>query len=232
MVNNSVLQLDESAKTAVELQNTTSQSSENMKAISSRIKDLEEGSNSINAIVETISGISTQTNLLALNASIEAARAGEAGRGFSVVADEIRNLSSQTAEATQDISALINSIQNTITATVDAIDASMELFQKNEDISDEVITVFDTLKSTIYELSNQNSMLTKDLNQFVESEEAINQTFFDIDQNVNECNSSGNQAQEAARNQAESAKNLSENMHELQKLSQTLRENLDKFKKQ
>lgn len=70
-------------------------------------KDLNASIKEVEAITETILGISSQTNLLALNASIEAARAGEAGKGFAVVADEIRNLSEGTKEATEQISAII-----------------------------------------------------------------------------------------------------------------------------
>ena len=93
-----IRQLKEQAIEVAKISHETEQTTKNLNA---SIKEVE-------AITETILGISSQTNLLALNASIEAARAGEAGKGFAVVADEIRNLSEGTKEATEQISAIIS----------------------------------------------------------------------------------------------------------------------------
>ena len=91
---------------------------------SSKVEEMGTRSKEIGAIVETIEDIASQTNLLALNAAIEAARAGEQGKGFAVVADEVRKLAERSSLATKEIAALIKGIQETVSEAVTAMQAS------------------------------------------------------------------------------------------------------------
>ena len=95
-----------------------------------RVQHLAESAQQVGSIVAVIKEIADQTNLLALNAAIEAARAGEQGRGFAVVADEVRKLAEKTSEATNQISQMINTIQGETQQAIDAIGDSMQEAQQ------------------------------------------------------------------------------------------------------
>ena len=99
------------------------------------INGLREQSDQIGDVIKLINEIAEQTNLLALNATIEAARAGEAGKGFAVVASEVKNLATQTAKATEEISAKIDSVRGESQNAVEAIDEISSVIQKIDEIT-------------------------------------------------------------------------------------------------
>ena len=110
------------------LQKTVSKMSElssDIVSSASAVNQVEERVDAIGSVVGTIQGISEQTNLLALNAAIEAARAGEAGRGFAVVADEVRNLAQRTQQATVEIQEMITQLQSSATSAVELMEKSV-----------------------------------------------------------------------------------------------------------
>jgi methyl-accepting chemotaxis protein len=121
-------QAEENARSGAKTVQDTIQGMQSIKAkvglSAVKVQDMGNRSDQIGAIVETIDDIASQTNLLALNAAIEAARAGEHGKGFAVVADEVRKLAERSNLATKEIALLIKGIQQTVTEAVMAMDES------------------------------------------------------------------------------------------------------------
>ncbi|GGX40672.1 methyl-accepting chemotaxis protein [Saccharospirillum salsuginis] len=110
-----------------------------------RILELDETCHNIESIIEVIQGISEQTNLLALNAAIEAARAGEQGRGFAVVADEVRSLAQRTRASTEEIEGMITTLMTKVRAAVDGIQRGQQQIQQASthmtSMSDQLVTM-------------------------------------------------------------------------------------------
>jgi methyl-accepting chemotaxis protein len=131
-----------------------------MQLVSVRVTDLGQRSGDIGNIVATIDDIAAQTNLLALNAAIEAARAGEQGRGFAVVADEVRKLAERSSMATKEIATLVSGTQEGVREAVNAmqqgsqeVEAGYKLAMDAGGALDEILTWSQTVKRQVTEMS-------------------------------------------------------------------------------
>ncbi|MGU3304934.1 methyl-accepting chemotaxis protein [Pseudomonas sp. M5A4_2d] len=113
----------------------------------------------ISKVLEVIRGIAGQTNLLALNAAIEAARAGEAGRGFAVVADEVRSLAQRTQDSTEEIEQMINGIQQGTQGTVDALNSSAEHAGQTLQRANSAGSALEKITAAISQISERNLVI-------------------------------------------------------------------------
>ncbi len=142
------------------------------------IKKLGDDSQSIGGIIQVITGVAEQTNLLALNAAIEAARAGEQGRGFAVVADEVRSLANQTQQSAQKINSIINVLLAHVDDAINVINTAVEQADNADELMEGVTISYSELVGLMKEVAIQSQNL---LQSTVETESTTDEAIHSLD---------------------------------------------------
>ena len=135
------------------------QLAENVREKADVIARLESDSNKVGSVLDVIKGIAEQTNLLALNAAIEAARAGEQGRGFAVVADEVRTLASRTQQSTEEIQSTIEQLQSAAHSAVEVMARGTEQASSSVETANKAGSSLETITSTIGRINQMNEQI-------------------------------------------------------------------------
>ncbi|PUA29481.1 MAG: hypothetical protein B0W54_02515 [Cellvibrio sp. 79] len=153
----------------------------------------------IGKILDVIRSIAEQTNLLALNAAIEAARAGEQGRGFAVVADEVRTLASKTHTSTQEIQAMIGRLQSGVTNAVQVIDKSLSNSQNTVSYAEQIRHALGEISASVSEINNMNIQIATATEEQTMVAEEVNRNIININQFTSQTAATVNQVEASSK---------------------------------
>ena len=198
---------------------TINRLAEEMQHAAAATDKLQQDSLQIGSVLDVIRGIAEQTNLLALNAAIEAARAGEQGRGFAVVADEVRTLASRTQQSTEEIQAMIEELQSNTQMVVSVIKNSQKIGGESVEQSQHAGTSLDNISQLINDIHSLNTRIAESVREQTESSR-------ELSANLDEIRSLGDHSTRSAEESLQHSREL----YKLHELHEQMRKLMGNFK--
>jgi methyl-accepting chemotaxis protein len=193
------------------------------------IELLDERSKEIGQIVDVITGLAAQTNLLALNAAIEAARAGEQGRGFAVVADEVRKLAEQSEASATQIAGLIQEIQLETTRSVDAMSIGLTEVQSGIELVDDAGAAFQKIFDSTQRIAEQIQDITAASQQMSASSEEVTASVDELTRIARDSSASSQEVAASSEEQTALIQDMTGSISTLSRIAQELQEMVGAF---
>ncbi|KGJ95057.1 methyl-accepting chemotaxis protein [Colwellia psychrerythraea] len=206
-------QMLEAKKAVINSQNNMIKLGHQIQETSNVVEELRQNSDEISGVLDVIRSVAEQTNLLALNAAIEAARAGEQGRGFAVVADEVRTLASKTQESTTNIQEIIQKLQSSSVAAEQAIAVSCTSVEENNKASNSLVEKLNHATDAVGQIQHQVLEISEAVNQQATVAEDIAENVSKVRDLSDDAINCGNELEVGFESMSASAAELAESLN-------------------
>ncbi|MCW3791782.1 methyl-accepting chemotaxis protein [Paenibacillus sp. LS1] len=212
-----------------QLMTKTQKTEEMIGALVNKVDSLKESTSSVLKVLEVLQNITKQTNILSLNATIEAARAGAAGRGFMVVADEVRQLAAQSRQSIEMVGEITDKIMTEMNETVDALSAAYPLFKEQMDAVKDTNVIFASVQEQMGAFVERLGMVTGSIGDLNKSQSTLSEAMSNVSAVAEESSATSQEVASLSSEQQNISNQLVNLSGKLENVSTELKETLSRF---